>query len=195
MTIPEDRVELPMAGVKRRRRIPLVWIVPLLTGLIGLWLAWDTFSKRGPTITIQFETADGLTAGQSQLKYKNVVMGTVQSIAVAPDFAIDDFDISADGTIQQNGQTIGKLDVADFSSGLAKQGSNYFRTVDPSVKPAAPAGTTVERGKLESSNTGPAESAIRLVNIMRQFEMLQKAASIGNDMSKQAIEQVAKVGS
>src|SRR5215831_13632611 len=77
--------ELPTAGVRRRRRIPLVWIVPLLTGLIAAWLAWDTFSKRGPTITISFDTAAGLTAGQSQLKYKNVVMGTVKSIGLSDD--------------------------------------------------------------------------------------------------------------
>ena len=78
---------LPTAGVHRRRRIPLIWIIPLLTGLIAAWLAWDTFSKRGPTIVISFETAAGLTAGQSQLKYKNVVMGTVKTITVSPDFA------------------------------------------------------------------------------------------------------------
>ena len=76
--------KLPTAGVRRRRRIPLIWIFPLLTALIAAWLAWDTVSKRGPTITIAFETASGLTAGQSQLKYKNVVMGTVSKIAVAP---------------------------------------------------------------------------------------------------------------
>jgi paraquat-inducible protein B len=75
------------AAVRHRRRIPLVWIVPLLTALIAIWLAWDTFSKRGPTITISFDTASGLTAGQSQLKYRNVVMGTVKSIAVAPDLS------------------------------------------------------------------------------------------------------------
>jgi flagellar basal body rod protein FlgG len=106
-------------------------------------------------------------------------------------------DISTDGTLQQNGLAIGQLDVADFTGtgGLAKQGGNYFRVVDPSLKPSAPAGTSVEQGKLEASNTGTAESAVRLVSIMRQFEMLQKAVLIGNDMSKQAIEQVAKVGS
>jgi paraquat-inducible protein B len=85
MTDTGGRVELPTAGVHRRRRIPLIWIVPIVTGLIALYLAWDTLSKRGPTITIAFDTAAGLTAGQSQLKYKNVVMGTVKSIAVAPD--------------------------------------------------------------------------------------------------------------
>ena len=97
----------------------------------------------------------------------------------------------------QAGQPIGQLEIADFTStaGLAKQGGNYFRQLDPTVKPAAPTGTTVEQGKLEASNTGTAESAVRLVTIMRQFEMLQKAVMIGNDMSKEAIEQVAKVGS
>jgi flagellar basal body rod protein FlgG len=106
-------------------------------------------------------------------------------------------EISTDGTLQQNGQAIGKLDIADFTStaGLAKQGSNYFRLTDPSVKPSLPTDTSVEQGKLEASNTGTAESAVRMVSIMRQFEMLQKAVLIGNDMTKQAIEQVARVGS
>jgi paraquat-inducible protein B len=85
MTDSAGPIEPPVASVRRRRRIPLIWIVPLLTALIAVWLAWDTFSKKGPTITISFETAAGLTAGQSQLKYKNVVMGTVKTIAVAPD--------------------------------------------------------------------------------------------------------------
>ncbi|GEP55763.1 PqiB family protein [Reyranella soli] len=85
MTDHGGHVELPTAGVHRRRRIPLIWIVPIVTGLIAMWLAWDTFSKKGPTITIAFDSAAGLTAGQSQLKYKNVVMGTVKSIAIAPD--------------------------------------------------------------------------------------------------------------
>ena len=85
MTDRGGPVELPTAGVHRRRRIPLIWIVPIVTGLIALWLAWDTFSKKGPTITVAFDTAAGLTAGQSQLKYKNVVMGTVKTIGVSPD--------------------------------------------------------------------------------------------------------------
>src|SRR5471030_944096 len=77
---------LQIAGAHRRRRIPLIWIVPLVAGLIALWLAWDTYSKRGPTITIAFDSGDGLQAGQSQLKFKDVTMGTVKSITVSPDF-------------------------------------------------------------------------------------------------------------
>jgi paraquat-inducible protein B len=85
MTDPSTPASPPTAGAHRRRRIPLIWIVPILTAAIALWLAWDTFSRRGPTITISFDSGAGLQAGQSQLKFKDVVMGTVKSIAVAPD--------------------------------------------------------------------------------------------------------------
>ena len=82
-----EPIPVPTAGVRQRRRIPLIWIVPLVTALIAGWLAWDTWSKRGPTITVSFDSADGLQAGQSQLKFKDVKMGTVTSIAVSPDLS------------------------------------------------------------------------------------------------------------
>jgi paraquat-inducible protein B len=65
----------------------LIWLVPIITALIALWLAWDTYSKRGPTITVSFDSAAGLTAGQSQLKFKDVTMGTVKSVTVSPDLS------------------------------------------------------------------------------------------------------------
>jgi flagellar basal-body rod protein FlgF len=102
-------------------------------------------------------------------------------------------EITSDGTVQQNGTVIGQLGIVDFTdtAGLSKRGNNYFVASNPG---AATVGTTVEQGKLEASNSGTADAAVRLVSIMRQFEMLQKAVSLGSDMSKQAIEQVAKVG-
>jgi flagellar basal body rod protein FlgG len=104
-------------------------------------------------------------------------------------------DIAADGTVTQDGNTIGQLQVVDFgdTSGLAKQGKSYFRATGSAAP--APSQALIQQGRREASNTGAAESAVRLVGILRQFEMLQKAVSMGADMSKQAIEQVAKVGS
>ncbi|MGO9260761.1 MAG: flagellar basal-body rod protein FlgF [Bryobacteraceae bacterium] len=106
-------------------------------------------------------------------------------------------DISADGTVSQDGQAIGQLQIADFTNAadFVKQGSNYFRAARPEVQPGALREASVEQGRLEASNTGTAESAVRLVSVMRQFEMLQKAVSLGADMNRQAVEQVAKVGS
>jgi len=105
-------------------------------------------------------------------------------------------DISTGGAVTQDGNPVGQLQIVDFSdaSGIAKQGRNYFRIVDPAVHAVAAANTSVEQGKLEASNTGSAEAAVRLVAVMRQFEMLQKAASLGEQMNQEATEQVAKVG-
>jgi paraquat-inducible protein B len=80
-----DARPAPTAVVRRNRAIPLIWIVPLVTALIGGWLAWDTFSKRGPTIVVEFDYGSGLTPGQSQLKYKDVPMGTVKAVDISPD--------------------------------------------------------------------------------------------------------------
>jgi len=105
-------------------------------------------------------------------------------------------EISADGTVQQDGTIIGQLEIVDFTStaGLGKQGKAYFRNLDPQMNPAA-AGATVVQGKLEASNVGSAESAVGLVHVMRQFEILQKAVSMGGEMNRRAIEEVARVGS
>ena len=39
-----------------------------------------------------------------------------------------------------------------------------------------------------------AEAAMRLVGVMRQFEMLQKAVGISGEMDAKSIQEVAKVG-
>jgi paraquat-inducible protein B len=62
-----------------------MWLIPFLAVAIGGWLAWDTLSKRGPTITLSFQDAEGLQAGQSQLKFKDIVLGTVKSLDLTPD--------------------------------------------------------------------------------------------------------------
>jgi flagellar basal body rod protein FlgG len=104
--------------------------------------------------------------------------------------------ISSDGTVQQDGQNLGQLQLVDFADTgvLNKVGNSYYRVADPKNigKPATEA--TVDQGKIESSNVAPAESAVRLVDLMRQYEMLQKAVTIAADMNKQSIDQVARVG-
>lgn len=101
-------------------------------------------------------------------------------------------EVLGDGTVQQSGQQLGQLELATFDrDSLDKMGTSYFAPSDGAV--AKPATGVVVQGKLEQSNVAPAESAVRLVSIMRQFEMLQKAVNIGNELDRQAIEQVARV--
>src|SRR6516165_4070859 len=76
---------LARASTRRARRFSAIWLLPIVALAIGAWLAWDTLSKEGPTITITFDTAEGLQAGQSQLKYRDITLGTVKSLALASD--------------------------------------------------------------------------------------------------------------
>ena len=77
---------------------------------------------------------------------------------------------------------------------LTKQGAGYFNASAGAV-PAAATGGEVRQGRLEGSNVASAEGAVRLVNVMRQFEMLQKALVLGGEMNRKAVEEVARVGS
>jgi len=79
--------EVPQARAESRprRRLPLVWLVPLVAVLVGGWLAVKTILDRGPTATITFRTAEGLEVGKTKIKFKDVDIGVVKSIGLLPD--------------------------------------------------------------------------------------------------------------
>ncbi|MCB8876090.1 PqiB family protein [Acidisoma silvae] len=78
---------IPHAVVQKkgRRRVSLIWAIPVVTVVIGGWLVWDTYAKRGPLISITFDQGDGLAAGQSVVKHRDVTLGTVTSVKLTPD--------------------------------------------------------------------------------------------------------------
>jgi paraquat-inducible protein B len=79
----------PEAIVKTKKgfSFSIVWLVPLVAALIGGWLVYKALSEKGPTITITFETAEGLEAGKTKIKYKDVEVGQVESITVSKDLS------------------------------------------------------------------------------------------------------------
>ena len=78
---------LPEAVVDERRRVSLVWLIPLVTLVAALWLGYHTYTQQGPLVTITFDTAEGLEAGKTRLRYKDVDVGVVESIALSADLA------------------------------------------------------------------------------------------------------------
>jgi paraquat-inducible protein B len=73
--------------VERRWRLSPIWAIPIVTVLIAGYLVWHTVAQRGPTITITFRSAEGLTAGQSQVRLRDVVMGRVEGIGLSEDLS------------------------------------------------------------------------------------------------------------
>src|SRR5258707_6231237 len=87
MAKPPDEPEFPEAVAARRSRwrVQLVWLVPLVAVLIGGWLAVQAILEKGPTITISFTTGEGLEAGKTKIKVKNVDIGVGNSLVLSPD--------------------------------------------------------------------------------------------------------------
>lgn len=83
---PENASEPLKPDIKPRPRISMVWLIPLVAAAIGGWLFYKTQAEKGPTITIQFPTASGIEAGKTPIRFRDVTLGTVQSVTLSEDF-------------------------------------------------------------------------------------------------------------
>jgi len=78
---------VPEPVVHRRSGPSLVWLIPLLTALIGGWLIYKTLSEKGPALTISFKHAEGIEVGKTRIKYKSLDIGVVEGLRFSEDFA------------------------------------------------------------------------------------------------------------
>jgi paraquat-inducible protein B len=95
MTEPNERaeslaaepaaLELPEGEAFKQQSFSIVWLIPILALLVGGWLAYKTWSEKGPTITIAFKAAAGLQVGKTVVKFKDVEVGKVTTIRVSED--------------------------------------------------------------------------------------------------------------
>ncbi|HHB1424520.1 TPA: MlaD family protein [Serratia odorifera] len=73
------------ARVKHKRRISPFWLLPFIALLIAGWLVYSNFQERGTTVTIDFQSAAGIVAGRTPVRYQGVDVGTVQTISLSKD--------------------------------------------------------------------------------------------------------------
>ena len=83
----EETRHPPAPRVKGRSGPSLVWLIPLITALVGGWLIIKTLSEKGPEITVTFRTAEGIEAGKTKIKYKAIEIGVVESVHFGKDFS------------------------------------------------------------------------------------------------------------
>lgn len=70
------------ASVLPLRRVSGLWLIPIITLLVGFWLVYENFASQGPLITIAFHSADGLEEGKTKIKRHNIEVGYVVSISL-----------------------------------------------------------------------------------------------------------------
>ncbi len=86
-TEPVQPDDTPEAIIDRRHRrsSQLIWLIPIIALIVGLSLAVRTWMEKGPVITISFKSGDGIEAGKTKIKYKDVQIGLVRSVTIAKD--------------------------------------------------------------------------------------------------------------
>ena len=108
MTDPADLNNIPRSTTvpKRRMRLSVVWIIPVLAALVGVGIAVQKILHEGPTIAIVFKTAEGIEAGKTFVRYKDVKIGLVQTVKLSKDFTkvvvTAKIDKSAEGLIVED---------------------------------------------------------------------------------------------
>ncbi|MBB1594756.1 intermembrane transport protein PqiB [Achromobacter sp. UMC46] len=77
--------ETPSPVPRKRRRLSWIWLVPIVAALGGLLLVLQVWLSAGPTAVIHFQTAEGLEAGKTQVRYKELAIGLVERVALNPE--------------------------------------------------------------------------------------------------------------
>lgn len=71
--------------VRETKKLPAIWIVPLIALMLGIWMAVSNYLTRGPEITITFPTAEGIEAGKTKIKALSVDVGIVETVQLSKD--------------------------------------------------------------------------------------------------------------
>lgn len=72
--------KVPQVTVKQLKSVSIIWLIPIIAVLIGGWMIYFHLSGQGSLITIHFTTGEGIAAGKTKIKIKNVEVGLVKSI-------------------------------------------------------------------------------------------------------------------
>jgi paraquat-inducible protein B len=113
-----DLDNFPQATVvwKKRMRISMVWIIPILAAVVAIGIAIQRVLSEGPTIIIVFKVAEGIEAGKTFIKYKDVRIGQVTAVQLSDDYI----------------KVLVKAKIAKHAAGLMVQDAKFW-VVEPRV--------------------------------------------------------------
>ncbi len=105
--------------------------------------------------------------------------------------------ITGSGEIFQNGAPVAQLQIVDFARPevLSKKGHSLFvlpKGATQADQPAPARNVQVNQGYTEAPNTQAAESAVRMIHVLRQFESLQRAMAMAGEMNQKVLDEVVK---
>jgi len=130
--------------------------------------------------------------GQLTTKQGQAVLGDGGPIVL--DTTLGEPSVGADGTITQNGQTVGRLSVVRFDSlgALEKGGDGLYRNAS-NATPTDATDAQIRQGMLEGSNVNPILEITNLIEIQRAYESVTRMIENTNDLSRRSVERLGRV--
>ncbi|MCX8655451.1 intermembrane transport protein PqiB [Gilliamella sp. B2840] len=75
-----------LAKIIKIRAISAIWIIPIVTAIVGLWIIYSHFADRGTSFTLLAKDASGIVAGKTVIKNRSVDIGIVDEVTLSKDF-------------------------------------------------------------------------------------------------------------
>jgi flagellar basal-body rod protein FlgF len=102
--------------------------------------------------------------------------------------------VKRDGVVSQNGVDLARVSISEAldTQALTREDNSYFAFDTANVRDKRN-GFTLQQGMLERSNYDPVSGSVQLINISRQFEMLQRALQLHSEMGRRVGEEIGKV--
>jgi paraquat-inducible protein B len=74
--------------IKPARRLSLIWIIPFVAIVLGLWLVKQHFDEMGEVVEVSFASAEGLEVGKTEVRCRAVKIGELESISLTEDLTV-----------------------------------------------------------------------------------------------------------
>lgn len=81
----ENEIQAMQAEIRRKRRISAFWLLPVIAIFIASWLLFQQWQEKGIEITIKFQSASGIIAGRTPVRYQGVDVGIVNKVKLSDD--------------------------------------------------------------------------------------------------------------
>jgi paraquat-inducible protein B len=164
------------------RNLSVVWLVPVMALIISLGIAWQTYAGRGVQIQIAFQNASGVVAGETTIRFRDVVIGVVEDVAFTPDLAQVIVNATVDRAVADTLPTNAEFWVVEPEvsargiSGLSTVLSGVY--IEASFQPGEDAGATVFTGIDSAPLIRPGQEGTRITLRTRDANRISEGAPI-----------------
>lgn len=177
---PEMRIDPPQRSFWRN--LSVVWLVPVVALIISLGIAWQTYAGRGVQIQIAFQNASGVVAGETTIRFRDVVIGVVEDVNFTPDLAQVIVNANVDRAVADTLPPNAEFWVVEPEvsargiSGLSTVLSGVY--IEASFQPGEDAGATVFTGIDSAPLIRPGQEGTRITLRTRDANRISEGAPI-----------------